>query len=134
MAGLPAQVIVNTGATRLHALTTDPKLLRQVQIVYADAVTSTLWLPVGAASAAVLCACGMEWRRLNGILKTTVSNKNESREKAESGVSAIPLDIAGANTLNVADRKRHGHRETDLGKHERSVFTEGPMGEAGNEK
>ena len=132
MAGLSAEVVVATGATRLHALTTDPNVLRQVQIIYADAVTSTLWLPVAAASAAALCVCGMEWRRLNGIIKTTVSDDRESPEKAESGVSVIPPDVVGANTSNAADRKGHDDRGLDSEKHERSVFTQRSTGEARN--
>lgn len=96
--------------------------------MYADAVTSTLWLPVGAASAAAFCACGMDWRRLNGTIRTVVSNEHESPEKAGSGVSAMPPDMTGANTSNAADRKRHDYREMDLGTNERSVFTQKSMG------
>ena len=133
MVGLDAQVIINTGATRLQALTTDPNILRQVQIVYADAVTSTLWLPVGAASAAALCACGMEWRRLNGIINTAVSDELESPEKAAAAVSPIPPDMAGTSTSDAADRKRHDYEEIGLEKHEHSVLTQGSTGKVGDE-
>ena len=61
---MSAHDIVTAGATKLSTLTTDDNILRQIQTVYAKAVTSTLWLPVAAASAAALCACGMEWRRV----------------------------------------------------------------------
>ncbi len=64
MTGVSAHDVVTAGATKLSTLTTDANTLRQIQTVYAKAVTSTLWLPVAVASSAALCACGMEWRRV----------------------------------------------------------------------
>ncbi|KAL8650813.1 MAG: hypothetical protein Q9210_003611 [Variospora velana] len=61
---LTAYEIVTAGATNLQKLTTDRETLRQLQIVYAKAVVNTLWLPVAAASAATICACGMEWKKV----------------------------------------------------------------------
>ncbi|KAL8811091.1 MAG: hypothetical protein Q9223_007605 [Gallowayella weberi] len=62
--GLSAHDIVTAGATNLEKLSTDLGTLRQLKIVYAKAVVNTLWLAVAAASAAAICACGMEWKRV----------------------------------------------------------------------
>lgn len=56
--------IITAGATKLSTLTSNDDMLRELRIVYARAVSSTLWLPVAVASAAALCACAMEWRRV----------------------------------------------------------------------
>ncbi|KAL8798109.1 MAG: hypothetical protein Q9182_006936 [Xanthomendoza sp. 2 TL-2023] len=61
---LSAHDIVVAGAINLRKLSTNPGIVRQLKIVYAKAVVNTLWLPVAAASAAAICACGMEWNRV----------------------------------------------------------------------
>ncbi|KAL8923566.1 MAG: hypothetical protein Q9208_004513 [Pyrenodesmia sp. 3 TL-2023] len=77
--GLTAHDIVTAGATNLEKLTTDRETLRRLQIVYAKAVVSTLWLPVAGASAAAICACGMEWKKVTAKEKAKGPNEVEPR-------------------------------------------------------
>lgn len=75
MPGISTHDVIAAGATKLRSLAQgDDHILRFLRIAYARAVANTLWLPVASASAAAICACGMEWRKITS---------KEEKEKAE---------------------------------------------------
>lgn len=84
---LTAHEIITAGATNLPKLTADrdERLLRGLQIAYARAVVNTLWLPVAAASAATIVACGMEWK------KVTAKATKKKEEEEEEGKNIIMI-------------------------------------------
>ncbi|KAL8921809.1 MAG: hypothetical protein Q9208_005566 [Pyrenodesmia sp. 3 TL-2023] len=57
-----AQQVIQAGATNLRTLTNNDRVLRAVQIGYADAVVTTLYLAVAAACVSLPFAACMEWK------------------------------------------------------------------------
>ncbi|KAI4118765.1 MAG: hypothetical protein LQ345_001225 [Seirophora villosa] len=84
------------GATNLQKLTTDRETLRQLQIVYAKALVNTLWLPIAAASAATIWACGMEWKKvtakeIRGVLERQIRTSEQELFGLGAGVACLLL-------------------------------------------
>ena len=80
---IPTHDIIAAGATKLRSLARDDDhILRLLRTAYAKAVANTLWLPVASASAAAICACGMEWKKIT-------SREDKEKEEGHGEVGRV---------------------------------------------
>ncbi|KAI0020289.1 major facilitator superfamily domain-containing protein [Xylariomycetidae sp. FL0641] len=63
VAGIDAGTVVQAGPTGINTVV-PPSLVATVRAAYGDALQATYYLPVAAAGLCIICALGMEWKRL----------------------------------------------------------------------
>ena len=80
---------LKAGATHLKTVTTDPKVLRALEVSYSNAVRNTLYLAVASIAIALPFASGMEWKN---VKKVSADRKVE--EESVTNNAAMPTSTA----------------------------------------
>lgn len=76
-----AQQVIQAGATNLRTLTNNDRVLRAVQIGYADAVVAALYLAVAAACVSLPFAACMEWKSVKP--KAVIQEEDTEKVKTD---------------------------------------------------
>jgi hypothetical protein len=66
-----AQSVVNTGATNLTSLTSDPHTLLAIRVAYSVAIRDVIFFTAGTIAIALPFALGMEWINLKKFSKSS---------------------------------------------------------------
>lgn len=101
---VPAQLVVDVGATSLSSLTTVPSVLEALRTAYAKSFSNTMYFSLAIACLAVPTACAMEWlnvkkvaaeRQLAGLTGTFhhADGAEEGKAIASSEVHLVEKEV-----------------------------------------